>query len=115
MIPMTLLTPSLSTSYLRMFLFPLQNPVATPGFGDRVFYETLLRQNPDSAMAQEWCVNYGVLPQKQAEKLFLIVTERKKKQRIGGMQSSSSPKKKKIKVVKKEDDVKAEEVKSAIL
>jgi hypothetical protein len=29
-------------------------PTPTPGFGDRVFYETLLRQRPDSAMAQEW-------------------------------------------------------------
>jgi hypothetical protein len=28
----------------------------TPGFGDRVFYETLLRQRPDSEMAQEWYV-----------------------------------------------------------
>ena len=50
-------------------------------------------------MAQEWCVNYGVLPQKQAEKLYQIVTDRKKKQRTGGMQSnttsSSSPKKEK--------------------
>ena len=31
-------------------------PTPTPGFGDRVFYETLLRQRPDSAMAQEWYV-----------------------------------------------------------
>jgi hypothetical protein len=31
-------------------------PTPTPGFGDRVFYETLLRQRTDSAMAQEWCV-----------------------------------------------------------
>jgi hypothetical protein len=29
-------------------------PTPTPGVGDRVFYETLLRQRPDSAMAQEW-------------------------------------------------------------
>ena len=29
-------------------------PTPTPGFGDRVFYETLLRQRPGSAMAQEW-------------------------------------------------------------
>jgi hypothetical protein len=28
----------------------------TPGYGDRVFYETLLRQRPESAMAQEWYV-----------------------------------------------------------
>jgi hypothetical protein len=27
-------------------------PTPTPGFGDRVFYETLLRQRPDSIMAQ---------------------------------------------------------------
>lgn len=29
-------------------------PTPTPGFGDRVFYETLLRQRPGSAMAEEW-------------------------------------------------------------
>lgn len=29
-------------------------PTPTPGFGDRVFYETLYRQKPDSEMAQEW-------------------------------------------------------------
>ncbi|CAJ1942554.1 unnamed protein product [Cylindrotheca closterium] len=81
-------------------------PTPTPGFGDRVFYETLLRQRPDSAMAQEWCVNYGVLPTKKAAKLHAIVMDRKKKQRVGGMQSSSSssapPKKKKAKIVKEE-------------
>ena len=33
-------------------------PTPTPGFGDRVFYETLLRQRPDSAMAQEWYVSW---------------------------------------------------------
>lgn len=38
-----------SFSISRFFFFS-----ATPGFGDRVFYETLLRQRPDSAMAQEW-------------------------------------------------------------
>jgi hypothetical protein len=31
-------------------------PTPTAGSGDRVFYETLLRQRPDSAMAQEWYV-----------------------------------------------------------
>ena len=29
-------------------------PTPTPGMGDRVFYETLLRQRPTSEMAQEW-------------------------------------------------------------
>mmetsp|Transcript_36490 Transcript_36490/g.71776 ORF Transcript_36490/g.71776 Transcript_36490/m.71776 type:complete len:107 (-) Transcript_36490:369-689(-) len=44
-------------------------PTPTPGFGDRVFYETLHRQRPDSLMAREWCLAYGVLSQKEAAKL----------------------------------------------
>jgi hypothetical protein len=31
-------------------------PTPTPGFGDRVFYETLYRQRPESQIAQEWWV-----------------------------------------------------------
>mmetsp|Transcript_74124 Transcript_74124/g.111683 ORF Transcript_74124/g.111683 Transcript_74124/m.111683 type:complete len:95 (-) Transcript_74124:128-412(-) len=72
-------------------------PTPTPGFGDRVFYETLLKQRPDSFMAQEWCVHYGVLPAKKADKLFKIVTERKRLQRTGASTAPTSPKKKKIK------------------
>jgi hypothetical protein len=122
-------------------------PTPTPGFGDRVFYETLLRQKPESAMAQEWyvhlplyfwlyfsfttfsfsfhqflhflschlielnalfrCVNYGVLPHNEAEKLYKIVTERKRSARLGTTSSSPSPqkvmlKKKKVKILKEE-------------
>jgi hypothetical protein len=41
-----------------MTLLPGQkHPTPTPGFGDRVFYETLLRQRPESAMAQQWYAN----------------------------------------------------------
>jgi hypothetical protein len=29
-------------------------PTPTPGNGDRVFYETLFRQRPESEMAQDW-------------------------------------------------------------
>lgn len=36
-------------------------PTPSPGNGDRVFYETLLKQRHDSEMAQEWCVQYGIL------------------------------------------------------
>ena len=36
--------------------FVLKHPTPTSGAGDRVFYETLLRQNPKSIMAQEWCL-----------------------------------------------------------
>ena len=31
-------------------------PTPTPGFGDRVFYESLLKQRQDSEMAQDWWV-----------------------------------------------------------
>ena len=41
-----------------------KNPTPTPGNGDRVFYETLLKQRPDSVMAQEWCMYNGVLSEK---------------------------------------------------
>ena len=79
-------------------------PTPTPGFGDRVFYETLLRQRPDSAMAQEWCVYYGVLPRKEAERLHTMVTERKRAARLGSNATSPSPQqpaKKKQKIKKK--------------
>eukprot|EP00545_Synedropsis_sp_CCMP1620_P001691 CAMPEP_0119007374 /NCGR_PEP_ID=MMETSP1176-20130426/2971_1 /TAXON_ID=265551 /ORGANISM="Synedropsis recta cf, Strain CCMP1620" /LENGTH=110 /DNA_ID=CAMNT_0006959505 /DNA_START=12 /DNA_END=344 /DNA_ORIENTATION=- len=53
-------------------------PTPTPGFGDRVFYETLYRQKPNSAMAQEWCVHYGVLPEDEAGRINKKVMDRKK-------------------------------------
>jgi len=70
-------------------------PTPTRGFGDRVFYETLLRQKPSSAMAQEWCVYNGVLPQEEAAKLNKIVLKRKGKSFAtvgvaGGKRKSSS-------------------------
>ena len=36
-------------------------PTPTPGNGDRVFYETLFRQRPDSEMAQDWWGSYNAL------------------------------------------------------
>lgn len=73
-------------------------PTPTRGFGDRVFYETLLKQNPSSAMAQEWCVNYGVLSREEATKLYKVVMKRKGKPISSSSASSISPKKKKKKV-----------------
>jgi hypothetical protein len=49
----------------------------SPGNGDRVFYESLLAQRPDSEMAQEWCVNYGILPEEEAKKMYAMVHARK--------------------------------------
>lgn len=54
-------------------------PTPSPGNGDRVFYETLFRQRPDSEMAQEWCVSYGILDAKEAEILSKSVLKRKSK------------------------------------
>ncbi|CAB9513565.1 expressed unknown protein [Seminavis robusta] len=85
-----------------------KHPTPTPGFGDRVFYETLLRQRPDSEMAQEWCVAYGVLPEDEAQKYYKKVLKRKGKgasaSAASSSKSSSAPakKKKKAKVVKEE-------------
>mmetsp|Transcript_13760 Transcript_13760/g.19375 ORF Transcript_13760/g.19375 Transcript_13760/m.19375 type:complete len:110 (+) Transcript_13760:203-532(+) len=74
-------------------------PTPTPGVGDRVFYETLLRQRPKSEMAQEWCVNYGVLPEAEAKKFSKLVAERKKK-KGSSVSAASAPPKKKRKVTK---------------
>jgi hypothetical protein len=67
-----------------------KEPTPTPGVGDRVFYETLLRQRPDSVMAQEWCVRFGVLSHGEAERLNKVVTNRKRK---GGGGTGSTPQK----------------------
>jgi hypothetical protein len=50
------------------------------------------------------CVSYGILNDKKAHKLSIIVTERKRKLRTGGtfVSSPPPPKKKKAKVVKEE-------------
>ncbi|RLN10636.1 hypothetical protein BBJ28_00005569 [Nothophytophthora sp. Chile5] len=48
---------------------PTPSPVRPPGFADRVFYESLLQQRPDSRMAQKWCLEYGVLKWAEAEAL----------------------------------------------
>ena len=71
-------------------------PTPTRGFGDRVFYETLLKQNPSSAMAQEWCVNNGVLSHEEALKLYKVIMKRKgKPMPKSASGSSSSPKRRK--------------------
>ncbi|CAH0479030.1 unnamed protein product [Peronospora belbahrii] len=46
-----------------------KHPTPSPGFADRVFYESLLQQRPDSRMAQKWCLEYGVLKWADAEAL----------------------------------------------
>ena len=47
-----------------------KHPTPAPGSGDRVFYESLLEQRPESTMAKQWCVEYGVLPAERAQALY---------------------------------------------
>eukprot|EP00984_Skeletonema_dohrnii_P013295 scaffold5491_cov107-Skeletonema_dohrnii-CCMP3373.AAC.3 len=65
-----------------------KHPTPTPGNGDRVFYETLYNQRPESEMAQEWCVSYGVLSEEDAAKIYKKILKRKAAAKSVG---SSSP------------------------
>ena len=65
-------------------------PTPSPGNGDRVFYESLYQQNPNSEMAAEWCVDYGILPDDTAQKEYGKICKRKGKP----MGSSPTPTKK---------------------
>ena len=62
------------------------------GYGDRVFYETLLKEIPSSEMAQDWCLAYGILEIEEATKLFKSVSKRKEKEKSGNtpVKASSS-------------------------
>ena len=42
------------------------------GQGDRVFYESLYNQKPDSFMALKWCIEYGVFDEEKAKKEFAV-------------------------------------------
>jgi hypothetical protein len=55
-------------------------PTPSPGSGDRVFYDTLLQQRPDSEMAQEWCVSHGTLDLEEAIKVYRIICKRKNRE-----------------------------------
>ncbi|ETV87919.1 hypothetical protein H257_01326 [Aphanomyces astaci] len=70
-----------------------KHPTPSPGFADRVFYESLLSQNPKSKMAKKWCLEYGVLEWDDAAVLCkeLGVSYSSK----GAAKKSSEPKKRK--------------------
>jgi hypothetical protein len=64
---------------------------------NRVFYETLLEQRPESEMAQDWCLAYGVLDSKRAAKLYEYYCKRKglsSKVKVKGEKSPSPIKRK---------------------
>ncbi len=45
-----------------------------------MFYETLLQQNPNSEMAQDWCLAYGVLDHDKTINLYKLSMKRKNKE-----------------------------------
>lgn len=45
--------------------------------GTRIFYESLLKQKPDSKMAMKWCVENGVLDENLAQKYIKILEKKK--------------------------------------
>jgi len=75
----------------------------SPGYADRVFYESLLQQRPDSIMAQEWCVLYGILSYERADELHRMICKRKGKAVASPTKASkpkeAAPKAKKARVI----------------
>lgn len=84
-------------------------PTPSPGNGDRVFYETLLAQRPDSEMAQDFVLAYGILDLEEAQKLNIKVAKRKGKpapspmKKPASQSSSSSSSSKVVKVETKKE------------
>jgi hypothetical protein len=46
--------------------------------GTRIFYESLLKQKPDSKMGMKWCIENGVLDEALAKKYIAIIEKTKK-------------------------------------
>jgi hypothetical protein len=67
-------------------------PQPSPGAGDRVFYESLLEQRPDSLMAMQWCVEYGVLSKERAVEIYKELLKSKGKSSVSTASARSAPK-----------------------
>jgi len=92
-----------ASSNIKQELLPGQkHPTPTRGFGDRVFYESLLRQRPDSIMAQEWCVYHGVLDKEEAQRLYNAILKRKGKSAATATSYKDTSPVKEVKQVKKD-------------
>ena len=65
--------------------------LADKSIGSRVFYETLLSQRPDSEMAQEWCLAYGVMDDGDAKKAYKSMVKRKEMGKSARGASKSPP------------------------
>ncbi|GMI08340.1 hypothetical protein TrLO_g6490 [Triparma laevis f. longispina] len=67
----------------------------TPGDADRVFYESLYQQKPESVMAQNFVIEYGLLPDDEHKTLYKTYITRK---RNPSQSISPIKKEKKIKI-----------------
>ena len=47
------------------------------GEGIRLFYESLLQQNPESKMAEKWMLEHGLLPKERAKVLAKAIKKTK--------------------------------------
>jgi hypothetical protein len=92
------------------FLKPGQKfPTPSPGSGDRVFYDTLIVQRPDSEMAQEWCVYHGTLEYEEAERIFRLICKRKGRE-YEAVSMSSPIKKSTVQVANKRARVSSQKI-----
>ena len=71
----------------------------TQGDGTRIFYESLLQENPQSDIAFKWCVEHGIYldldPEKAARRLDKKNTQRKQRQN-GGVVVKKKKKKRRV-------------------
>lgn len=70
----------------------------TPGDADRVFYESLHKQKPESPMAQNYVIEYGILPMAEASELYKIYLERKRNPQAP-VRAAPKPKKVKTQII----------------
>jgi hypothetical protein len=63
--------PATNANSKKLFFVPGQKYVSpSDGDGTRVFYESLLNQNPKSLMAKKWCLEYGLLSKDKASEVM---------------------------------------------
>ena len=63
-------------------------PTPSPGAGTRVFYETMLTQQPESFIALKWCTEHGVYPTLAPEEAVKELERRTAKRKAATARSS---------------------------
>lgn len=63
------------------------------GAGERVFYETLLKEKPESDIALVWAIEHGTLSKDEAAKRYQEYEKAKQRLRLQTFSSNSQPQK----------------------